>query len=144
MFNYKHKNTSAKTFNDFTDAINLYEKIMKGDIDLEKVKENQIEFKSELTKIKRVQQKLDEQKSELENIQKLSTSRKNAVKIYDDCSSLESKAKYKEKHEKGLQMLTTKQILQRIPVALEQVKVGDTSENLLSEIRQIIYSLYRA
>ena len=92
MFNYKHKNTSAKTFNDFTDTINLYEKIMKGDIDLEKVSENQIEFKSELTKIKRVKQKLDEQKSELENIQKLSTSRKNAVKIYDDCSSLESKA----------------------------------------------------
>ena len=92
MFNYKHKNTSAKTFNDFTDTINLYEKIMKGDIDLEKVSENQIELKSELTKIKRVKQKLDEQKSELENIQKLSTSRKNAVKIYDDCSSLESKA----------------------------------------------------
>ena len=32
---------------------------------------------------------------------------------------------------------------QRLPIALAQVKAGNTSENLLSEIRQIIYSLYR-
>ena len=35
-------------------------------------------------------------------------------------------------------------MLQRLPIALTQVKVGNTSENLLTEIRQIIYSLYRA
>ena len=29
-------------------------------------------------------------------------------------------------------------------IALAQLKVGNTSENLLTEIRQIIYSLYRA
>ena len=40
--------------------------------------------------------------------------------------------------------LTPKQILQRIPIALAQVKAGNTSENLINEIRQIIYSLYRA
>ena len=34
-------------------------------------------------------------------------------------------------------------MLQRLPIALVQVKAGNTSENLLSEIRQIIYSLYR-
>ena len=32
---------------------------------------------------------------------------------------------------------------QRLPIALAQVKAGNTSENLLNEIRQIIYSLYR-
>ena len=32
---------------------------------------------------------------------------------------------------------------QRLPIALTQVKAGNTSENLLNEIRQIIYSLYR-
>ena len=41
-------------------------------------------------------------------------------------------------------MLTAKQTLQRLPVAPAQVKVGDTSEDLLNEIRQIIYSLFRA
>ena len=34
-------------------------------------------------------------------------------------------------------------MLQRLPIALAQVKAGDTSENLLNEIREIIYSLYR-
>ena len=35
-------------------------------------------------------------------------------------------------------------MLQRLPIALAQVKAGNTSENLLNEIRQIIYSLYQA
>ena len=34
-------------------------------------------------------------------------------------------------------------MLQRLPMALAQVKAGNTSENLLNEIRQIKYSLYR-
>ena len=33
---------------------------------------------------------------------------------------------------------------QILPTALAQVKAGNTSENLLNEIRQIIYSLYQA
>ena len=37
-----------------------------------------------------------------------------------------------------------KQTLQRLPIALGQVKAGNTSENLLKEIRIIIYSLYQA
>ena len=41
-------------------------------------------------------------------------------------------------------MLTTDEMVQRLPIALVQVKTGNTSENLLNEIRQIIYSLYRA
>ena len=34
-------------------------------------------------------------------------------------------------------------MLQRLPIALAQVKAGSTSENLLNEIKQIIYSLYQ-
>ena len=34
-------------------------------------------------------------------------------------------------------------MLQRLPIALANVKAGDTSKNLLNEIRQIMYSLYR-
>ena len=45
---------------------------------------------------------------------------------------------------KGLKILTSKQMLQRLPIALAQVKVGNNSENLLNEIRQIVYSLYRS
>ena len=44
----------------------------------------------------------------------------------------------------GLKILTPKQMLQRLPIALAQVKAGNNSENLLNEIRQIIYSLYQS
>ena len=33
-------------------------------------------------------------------------------------------------------------MIQRLPIALAQVKADNTSKNLLNEIRQIIYSLY--
>ena len=36
------------------------------------------------------------------------------------------------------------QLLQRLPIALAQVKAGNNSENLLNEIRQIVYSLYQS
>ena len=35
-------------------------------------------------------------------------------------------------------------MLQRLPIAVAQVKAGNTFENLLNEIRKIIYSLYQA
>ena len=44
----------------------------------------------------------------------------------------------------GLKILTPKQMLQRLPVALAQVKAGNNSESLLNEIRQIVYSLYQS
>ena len=44
----------------------------------------------------------------------------------------------------GLKILTSKQLLQRVPIALAQVKAGNNSENLLNEIRQIVHSLYQS
>ena len=43
-----------------------------------------------------------------------------------------------------LKILTPNQMLKRLPIALAQVKSGNNSENLLNEIRQIVYSLYRS
>ena len=55
---------------------------------------------------------------------------------------------YEEKQDEtkgtGLNKLTPKQILQRLPIALAQVKVGTNSESLLNEIRKIVYSLYQS
>ena len=42
-----------------------------------------------------------------------------------------------------LKILSPKQMLQRLPIALAQVKAGNMSENLLNEICQILYSLFR-
>ena len=44
----------------------------------------------------------------------------------------------------GLKILTPKKMLQRLPIALAQVKTGNNSESLLNEIRQIVYSLYQS
>ena len=35
-------------------------------------------------------------------------------------------------------------MLQRLPIALAQVKAGNNSESLLNEIRKIVYSLYQS
>ena len=43
-----------------------------------------------------------------------------------------------------LKILTPKQMLQRLPIALAQVKAGNNSESLLNEITQIVYSLYQS
>ena len=42
-----------------------------------------------------------------------------------------------------LKIFSPKQMLQRLPIALAQVKAGDNSEGLLNKIRQIVYSLYQ-
>ena len=57
-------------------------------------------------------------------------------------------AKYKQKQNKtegtGLKILTPKQMLQRLPRALAQVKAVNNSKSLLNEIIQIDYSLYQS
>ena len=63
--------------------------------------------------------------------------------LFDDYSRIVSEAKYKSKYGEGLKILTPKQMLQRLPIALAQVRAGNTSENLPNEIRQILYSLYQ-
>ena len=35
-------------------------------------------------------------------------------------------------------------MFQRLPIALAQVKAGNNKENLLNEIRQIVYSLHQS
>ena len=44
----------------------------------------------------------------------------------------------------GLKILTPKQMLKKLPIALAQVKAGNNSETLLNEIRKIVYSLYQS
>ena len=89
---------------------------------------------------------MKKQKNALENIKLLYESREAVTTLLNDYSSIV--AKYKKIHGEGrpsrLKILTPKQMHQRLPIALAQVKAGNTSENLLNKIRQMIYSLYRA
>ena len=78
------------------------------------------------------------------NIETLYKARNEAIKFYDDYSLIMSEAKIKAAKGTGLKILTPKQMLQRLPIALAQIKAGNNSENLLNEIRQIAYSLYQS
>ena len=61
----------------------------------------------------------------------------------EDFSSMILKAKRKAIEGEKLKMLTPKKTLQRLPIAFAQVK-GNNLENLLNEIRQIVYSFYQS
>ena len=61
--------------------------------------------------------------------------RNKVIKFYDDYSSMISEAKNKVTKGTGPKILAPKQMLQRLPIALGQVKAGNNSENLLNEIR---------
>ena len=65
----------------------------------------------------------------------------NILRDLNDTDSTDNKLFTPIKKGTGLKILTPKQMLQRLPITLAQVKAGNTSENLLNEIRQIIYSL---
>ena len=45
---------------------------------------------------------------------------------------------------KGLKILTSNQMLSRLPITLAQLKVGNNFEKLKNGIRQLLYSLYRS
>ena len=115
-----------------------------GEIKLSDVKNDQIKFKSYLGEIKTGSKKSNEQRNTIYNAEMLYKTRKEAINFFDDYSSMMSEAKDKATKGTGFNMLTPKQILQRLPIALLQVKVGNNSGNLLNEIRKIVYSLYQS
>ena len=51
-----------------------------------------------------------------------------------------SEARNKSTKGTRLKILTPKQMLQRLPIVLAQVKAGNNSESLLNVIRKIFYS----
>ena len=55
--------------------------------------------------------------------------------MFNQYSKIVSEAKYKAEYGEGLKILTPKQVLQRLQIALTQVKVRNTSENLWNENR---------
>ena len=44
----------------------------------------------------------------------------------------------------GLKILTSNQMLSKLPISLAQLKAENNSEKLKNEIRQLLYSLYRS
>ena len=87
-------------------------------------------------------------KEVINNLENFYNSREEVINFFRDYIEMLSDANYDAKQNetkgKGLKILTPKQILQRLPIALAQVKAGNNSESLLNEIRQIVYSLHQS
>ena len=64
--------------------------------------------------------------------------------MFNDYAKNMSKNIYEPKQGTRLKILTPKQMLQRLPIALAQIKAGNNSEILLNEIRQIVYTLHQS
>ena len=89
-----------------------------------------------------------EQKEVINNLEKFYNSRDEVINLFRDYIEMLSDANYNAKQNetkrKGLKIFPPKQMLQRLPIALAQVKAGNNSESLLIEIRQIVHSLYQS
>ena len=70
------------------------------------------------------------QKNTLYNTETLYKAKNEAINFYDDYSLMMSETKYRVTNGTGLKILTPKQMLQRLPIALAQVKAGNNSEIL--------------
>ena len=84
----------------------------------------------------------------INNLNKFYNSREELSNFFIDYIEMLSDAncdsKQNETKGTGLKILTSKKMLQRLPIALAQVKAGNNSESLLNEIRQIVYYLYES
>ena len=61
-----------------------------------------------------------------------------------ELESEESTAQRREQERQGLKILTPQQMLSRLPISLAQLKAGNKSHELKTEIKQLLYSLYRS
>ena len=107
--------------------------------------DEQAKLKSDMGEMKGVQRKhlLKESRKARTNIENLYNERKAAIDFLNEFNSRASQARHQAKKGTGLKILTPKQILQRLPIALVQIKAGNNSVSLLNEIMQIFYSLYQ-
>ena len=79
----------------------------------------------------------------IDNLTKFYNSREEVINFCRDYVKMLSDANYNAKQNEtrqdgaGLKILTPKQMLQKLPKVLAQVKAGNNSESLLNEIRKI-------
>ena len=84
----------------------------------------------------------------IEKVKNLYNSRQKIIDLLNDNSRIRSESIYKSKQNEtkgtGLKILTPKQMLQRLPIALAQIKAGNNSRGLSNEVRQTVYFLYQS
>ena len=145
-YNFKDLRIPSVSLSKFKGPMYIFKSIYKGYITLEDVEKLQIELKKDLGRIKQgnPKDKSPEQKKTINNIRNLYKPAEEVVQMFNDYAKNMSKNIYESKQGTGLRIITPKQMLQRLPIALAKITGGSNSENLLNEIRQIVYSLYQS
>ena len=88
-------------------------------------------------------------KDQVESTNKTLTKIKNIVKNVKNEKMIDIVKRILELNSKnqlglGLKILTSNQMLSRLPIFLAQLKAGSNSEKRKNEIRQLLYSLYQS
>ena len=123
-YQFKSENKIPISFNSFNCSLGLTRNINNGSIEQEKAKENQKQSTPDLSEITRGEwdQKSEDQKNTTNNFKMFYKAREKVITLFGCYTSIVSKTKYEAKHEKGLKISTPKQMLQRLPIALAQLK----------------------
>ena len=139
--------TKDVSFYKYRDSKELFNAIKNSQIRFSQAKNKQNEFLNKLNEVKSGK-KTPEQKEVIDNLEDFYKYREEVIIFFNDYVEMLSDANYNAKQNetmgKGLKILTSKQMIQRLSIALAQVKAGNNSENLLNEIREIIHSLYQS
>ena len=139
--------TKDVSFYEYMDSKELFNSIKSSQIKFNEVKNKQSEFLNKLSN-KKIGKNTAEQEGVINNLEIFYNSREKVITFFRDYIEMLPDANYNAKQnetkETGFKILTPKQMLQGIPIALAQVKAGNNSESLLNEIRQIVCSLYQA
>ena len=117
--------TKDVSFYEYMDSKELFNAIKNNQIKFSEVKNKQNEFLNKLSNIK-VGKKTAEQKEVINNLEKFYNSREEVINSFRDYIGMLSDANYDAKQNEtkgtGLKILIPKQMLQRLPIALAQVK----------------------
>ena len=142
--------TPSINFTIFGGSMYPYNQLKKGEKTIQQVEEEQKYFSKDLNEIasKNPKHKSEKQSYTIKNVRNLYYLRQKIIYLLNHNSKFRSEDIYKSKQNgtkgKGLKILTPKQMLQRLPIALAQVKAGNNSKSLLNEIKRIVYSLYQS
>ena len=78
-------------------------------------------------------------KNQKKKVRRYARDLKDIVDLYNIKSGSDT-----SKKGEGLKILTSKQMLNCLPMLLDQIQAGNSSKSLKNELRQILYSLYRS
>ena len=120
-YNFKDSNIPPVKGINFKGPNKIFKDIHDGNISLEDVEEEQKKLKAELGCIKQGNPKSRslEQTETINNIENLYNSREGIVQMFNDYAKNMSKNIYESKQKgTGVKILTRKQMLQRLPIAL--------------------------